>query len=339
MKSAGQRNKRRAPLPPFQVQRMVHLFTVQRLSMEAIGWLYGKRTAKQVRQILWQAGVRMNESGSGVRIPDEKVAAMHADYMTGMKLVEVARKHGRTGRAISEIFRRRGLPVREYHGPQCHKADGTFEAAPPLTEAEIQAMIDEATDIAIPPGLRLEWRKWSLERRADFVARLRARLGQPLPDPALFSANVEFFAYGWPRAHALMDRINEVTDSRTFRVKINLKSWGVIYDDLLWTRSPRVGFVQGPWLPDGGRPVLHQVIFRKHHGPIPAGHVIRHADGNPFNLEPGNLVLATRNDLARENQAKALFRKSRERTALIFNRSQQDHDPHDTFERLRRAAR
>jgi hypothetical protein len=326
MNSTGR--KRRSPLPQWQVDRIVHLFTKEGLTMDAIGWLYGRRSEKDIRQILWKAGVRLNREGQGPgnRVPDATVAAMHADYTANMSMAALSRKYGRSRRAIGQLFARRGLAVRPYFGPLVKRPNGTFKALVPFTDAEIEAMINEATDVAIPDALRAEWRKWPLERRADFVARLRARLGPPLPDPSLFSANVEFFSYGSPRAHALMDKINAGTESRTARVKINLKTWGVIYGDLLWTWSPHLGFVQGPFVPGVGRAALHQVLFRKHIGPIPAGHVIRFSDGNRFNLDPSNFVLATRNDVARENQAKALMRKSRERVGILLKRQTTDTD-------------
>jgi len=342
MPAARRKKKRRARLSQWQVERMVHLYSVKGLSMDAIGSLYGGRSEKDIRQILWRAGVKVNKGGRGpgLRIPDETVAAIYADYTAGISLNKVAAKHGRSRRALTQLFQRRGLALREYSGNTARAEGGTFKPLVPHTEAEIQALIDEATDIAIPDALRIEWKKWPLDRRLDFVTRLRARLGPPLPDPALFSSNVEFFAYGHPRAHALMDKINEGTDSRTFRVKINLKTWGVIYDDLLWTWSVNSGgFIQGPFHPEHGRPPLHRVLFKLHHGEIPPGGVIRFADGNRFNLDPSNLVLATRDDLARENQAAALRRKSRDLTAILFNRSQSDTPHDDTFQRLHRAKR
>lgn len=35
--------------------------------------------------------------------------------------------------------------------------------------------------------------------------------------------------------------------------------------------------------------LLHQYIWAQAHGPIPAGHVIHHLDGNPFNNSINNL--------------------------------------------------
>lgn len=311
--------KRARRLTDAEVARIVELFTDYELDMGSIGILY-RRSGKQIRQVLWQAGVRIRTNQRGTRVPDEQVAAMYADYMAGKKMAEIARAYGRTGSALSELFRRRGLALREYHGHNAHKEDGTFVAAEPLTPAEIQELIDQATDIAIPERLRLEWRKWDLARRADFVDRLRARLGPELPEPALFSANVEFFKYGSPRAHALMDKLNAGTDSRGFRVKINLKSWGVIFEDLLWCANPQIGFVQGAWDPVKGRPALHQVLYRRHHGEVPAGHVIRHADGNKYNLDPANLIAVERNEVCRENQAKILLQKSRDRVGILLKR-------------------
>lgn len=41
----------------------------------------------------------------------------------------------------------------------------------------------------------------------------------------------------------------------------------------------------------GGRPrFLHRDVYEAAHGPIPAGHVVHHVDGNPLNNEPANLA-------------------------------------------------
>lgn len=187
----------------------------------------------------------------------------------------------------------------------------------------------------MPAELKLEWRTWSLERRGWFITKLRAklaRLGDRRDLP--FSSNVELFDYASPRAHEIAQRVNAGTDSRSARVKIDICSQGVIWRDRLWFWSHKVGYQSGPWTPENGRPVLHKAIWEETHGrKVPRHHVIRFIDGNPNNLAPENLHLATRNDIARENQAAALLRKSRERTAILLNRHQTGnrHDLSDSL--------
>lgn len=46
----------------------------------------------------------------------------------------------------------------------------------------------------------------------------------------------------------------------------------------------------------------HRLIWEAVHGPIPKGHALLFADGNPQHIELDNLILATRGQLARMNQ-------------------------------------
>lgn len=46
----------------------------------------------------------------------------------------------------------------------------------------------------------------------------------------------------------------------------------------------------------------HRMIWEEHNGPIPKGHVVIFGDGNKRNLDPNNLLLVSRAQLARMNQ-------------------------------------
>lgn len=262
---------------------------------------------------------------------DPLVAQMHADYMGGMSLNAVGRKYGKRYGVVRELFQTRGLFVRTVQKAPARGANGRIIPNAPLTPAELEQLIQSATRISVPPRLKIEWRTWSLERRGEFIARLRAHLntGQDRPTTP-FSDNVEPFDYSTAKAHEIANTSNSGTDSRTAHTKIKPCSQGVIWDGRLWFWSRKVGYqASGPWTPERGRPSLHQTIWEQANGcSVPAGHVIRFADGNPNNHTPANLVLITRNEVARENQAQWLTSRSRESTALLLKRSQQPTNDH-----------
>lgn len=258
------------------------------------------------------------------RIQDSFIAEMHADYELPMSLAAVARKYNRDRRALHELFQRRGFALRPCdNGGAKDPETGQFIPYTPKTAAEINAIVARMTKPAIPAELRLEWRKWSIAKRGDFISRIRSRVLSDKDRPTTsFSSNVEPFDYATPRARAIAEKANKGLGSRHAVVKIDLCSQGVIYRDRLWFWSPKTGYQIGPWTPGEGRPVLHHVIWEKTHGrKVARGCVVRFADGNPNNFEPANLTLATRNEVARENQAAALLRKSREVTSLLLKRS------------------
>ncbi len=276
---------------------------------------------------------------------DGVVAALHADYMAGASFYALEKKHGRNRRVIRELFQVRGLYIRPFDQPAgMRREKGAFVAATPLTAEQLDALIARATRIGVPAELKNEWRDWPLPRRVAFIARLRARVGPPdTREAGPFSENVTPFAYGTPAAHAIAAALNTGRTSRTAGTKLKPASQGVIWRGQLWFWADKIGYARGPWSKAEGRPALHHVIWSETHGrAIPPGHVIRFADGNPNNLAPENLVLATRNDLARENQATALLRQARERTRVLLARSQDnsptpDHDLLDSLSRSRAA--
>ena len=69
--------------------------------------------------------------------------------------------------------------------------------------------------------------------------------------------------------------------------------------------------------------------------------MLRFADGNTNNFDPANLVLATRNDVARENHAKGNTNKQRAITAILLGRVQnpKTNDHLQQLTRLRKQPR
>ena len=266
-------------------------------------------------------------------LPDSVIRDMYADYSTGMTLSGVGRKYdGRTGETVRGLFKKRGLTLRPSTlSKRRHDRNGRLLPDPEHTPAQIARIIQRMDKIKIPIDLAREWRHWDLKRRSDLIARIRARLQSPNDRPTTpFSSNVEPFDYGSPRAWEIVNRANSGLGSREWKMKIDLCSQGVIYKERLWFWVPKTGYVSGPWSPETGRPMLHQVIWEEHNGrDFPPGHVLRYADGNPNNLTADNLKLVTRNDLARENQYNAITRRSRELTSLLLNRTQQKGHAHD----------
>lgn len=278
----------------------------------------------------------------GVAVPDEAVHQMHREYIDeNLSMAELARRYNRSRRSISELFHRRGLPTRfDRRASAAHLPNGCFAPYTPLTSDQIDNLIAQSTRIVVPPQLKLEWRHWSMDRRGDFITRIRTKLNSPNDRPTTpFSDNVEPFDYTSPRALQIAKELNAGTNSQTARIKINPSSQGVIWNNRLWFWSHKVGYVSGPWTPEHGRPALHQTIWRSHHNrDIPPRHVISFADGNPNNLAPENLTLRTRDQLCRSNQAASLLRKSREQTSLILKlTTNPKNDSSRTLSSLRQA--
>jgi hypothetical protein len=190
---------------------------------------------------------------------------------------------------------------------------------------------------AVPAALKSVWRSWSLARRGAFLRRMRARLGVPLArDRGPYSSNMTPFDYASPEAQALCAKLNEGTNSRTARCKIDLCSEGVIFEGGLWFWNPKVGYQSGPWHPGRGRLALHHVLWERWNGcRVPAGHVLRYRDGNPNNLVAANLSLVPRDELARENQGRALTRKSRALTKALLGRVQNERQDDDVLSKIR----
>ncbi len=284
---------------------------------------------KKIVRNLTEAGIARRAAAHRA-VLDGVVAKMHADYMKPMSL-----------HAVGELFERRGLFVRPFKQIP-RQANGSPVPYVPFTDEQLGAMIARTPRLAVPKELKFEWRSWSMARRCEFIAQLRAHLKSPNDAPTgPYSSNVEAFAYGHAKAHAIAEDVNRGKDSRQLSQRIKVVCQGVIYDGQLWfwSRTCGCGYCLGVWTKEDGRPMLHHVLWEKHNGrSVPRGHVVRMADRNKNNLAPENLVLATRNDVARENQAGALLRKSRERTQLILNRSQ-NPSRHDLSDALLSSAR
>ena len=268
----------------------------------------------------------------------EDILALHAEYQAGASLTKLAAKYGRSRKGISDAFARRGLPMRT-PPKRPRLANGCIAPFVPKTDAEIEELIQKATKIKVPQALTKDWRRWPLWRRAGFIGRLRARLKSAEDRPETpFSSNVEPFDYFSPKARAIAAKLNQGRNSQTKRVAMRPSSQGVIWRGELFFWSHQVGYTHwGGWnRATEGRPSLHHIIWEEATGrEVPAGHVVRFADGNKNNLDPSNLVLATRDSVARENQATALTRKSREKTATLLNLSTRKKTTHDHATTLR----
>lgn len=279
-----------------------------------------------------ERAAKVERRGAG-RIPEVVVVKMYIDYLAGISFTALGPRYGYDRGTVSSAFRVRGWNVRPGTNPDPERLpNGCYAPAKPLTQRQVDALIESATKIRIPDALRLEWRTWPLARRADFIARIRARLQPERDRPNLpFSQNVEPFDYGTQRAHEIMAELNRGLGSRQFRMKIDLCSQGVICRGSLWFWTHKTGYEKGPWNPERGRPLLNHVIWKEAHGcKVPKGHVLSFIDGNPNNLVPENMRLRTRNDVARQNQAAALSKKSRELTKLLLTRTQRKKaNPHE----------
>lgn len=250
------------------------------------------------------------------RWPDDLVKQMHADHIAGMRLCDLARKYSRQSRGIRQIFVRRGLAVLNRGNA------GQFaQTMHRHSDAEVQALVEQSRKFVVPHVLRVEWREWDLERRSFLIRLLVAKHGRRHSMPeGPFSANVEPFDYTSPKAHEIAARMNQGLNSRDWVCHMKIQSQGVIFDDQLyfWVRDN--GYVRGHFQIGVGRAVLHRLIYTLQHGEIPDDGVVRFADGNPNNLDPANLYLASRNDLARENQSAHWTKISRARTAALLKR-------------------
>ncbi len=245
---------------------------------------------------------------------------MHRDHLGGMKLVDLGRKYGYRDGNIAAAFRRARLKV--IVDPRAGCFQRTLKRK---TKWEIRRLAKTMTRVIVHPEIKTEWREWSWEKRRWWIDLVRSHLGPEHSRPAgPFSANVEPFDYTTKNARRVIAASNEGKSSWVAGCKIKVGSQGVIWDGRLWFWSAKAGYVEGvSWTPEHGRPMLHQVIWERAHGtPVPLGHVVRHIDGNPNNLAPANLVLASRNAVARENQAEALQRKSRLKTQALLGLSQ-----------------
>lgn len=274
-------------------------------------------------------------------ISADLISRMYADYSAGASLNEVARRFGRSRQSVRDAFVRRNYPIRQVCVFKHRLPNGRIAPYVSLTAEQIEALIKKSTRLRVPAELKFEWRRWPMERRGEFIARLRAHLASPHDRPSSpFSDNVTPFDYTAPEARAIVAAMNAGTNSRDARIKLDICSQGVIYKGRLWFWSHKIGYQNGPWTSEGGRQALHRVIWEETNGrPVPPAHCVVFLDGNVNNFAPENLGLLSRNENARRNQAGALLRKSRERTALLLKLSRkqkgESHENAHTFRKIR----
>jgi hypothetical protein len=287
--------------------------------------------------------VTLRKSSYGVTgYPPEFVEAIYNDYMAhGEVVARIAARWNRNPSSIGALLAKWGLiersPARRDAIKKRQRDSGArFAAGNRATPAELEEIIAAATKMAIPPQLSWEFKNWTMEKRAWFIGRLRAKLRSPDDRPETpFSANVEPFDYTTPRARAIKDRLNAGLNSQKAVCRIDIGSQGVIYKDELYYWAEGTGYCRrGAWTPEIGRPLLHRLIWEEVHGPLPAKHCVFFKDDNHNNFDPDNLGLMSMNENARRNQAAALFRKSRERTAALLRRSQRKEESHGLIEAL-----
>lgn len=293
--------------------------------------LFKKRGLK-CRRVLTPKAVQKAATSRRARL-DALGPQMHADYMQPLPMTVVARKYGTDKGTVRFVFRRLGLAIRPAK-EIARQPNGSPMRYVPMTDEQIDAAIASCTKIKVPTELKFEWRRWAADRRSWFIRRMRAKLQPAKSAPTTpHSTNVEPFDYASPRAHEIAARMNVGKSSREHACDIRISSQGVIYRERLYFWAQKAGFefgayYAGQWIPGVGRPALHQVIWQEHNRPLRRGEVVRHADGNRNNFDPANLVLLSRNELARENQAIGLTKKSRALTALLLARSQHK-TPHE----------
>lgn len=251
-----------------------------------------------------------------IRLVDQPalVRQMHREHLQGLYLRDLQRKYGYQDQNIKNAFVRLGLEVR-----LCPTLGHYARTMHRHSREEILALVAQTGRVMIPVALRTEWREWDLKKRWWLIQKLIEKHGLPFDLPSgPYSANVQPFHYGTPEAHEVAAKINEGLNSRQWLCHLKIMSRGVIHGGYLWSYVPEYGYVRGGYTPGSGRKVLHRELYKAHHGPIPRDCVVRFIDGNPNNLDPANLTLATRNDVARQNQASHLTAISRRKLQAIL---------------------
>jgi hypothetical protein len=255
----------------------------------------------------------------------ERVQKMHARYVAGATFTEIARDYDVRPSSVRQAFVRRKLVL--IPRPNFGRFARTYKLK---TAAQVAAILARQTRLIVPRELAYDWRHWSMSRRGAFLRKLRAKLNDPRDAPRQpYSANVTPFDYASPEAREIIDQLNEGCNSREAGTKINLRSQGVIYEGKLWFWINEYGYIYrqpGPYLGPQSRLVLHRYLYEQTHGPLSA-EVVRFADGNPNNLDPSNLIVASRDDVCRENQAEKLRQKAEAHTAALLRRMNQSPTP------------
>lgn len=235
-----------------------------------------------------------------------EVAAMRADYESGMPAAAVERKHGVGKKSLRGIFEVRGIPWRKYTFPTARNIGGRFVSDEPKTAAEITAMIAALPYVKVPTALRQEWKRWPMEKRGEFIARAREQLrakGKKFAPTGPCSANVTPFDYATPAAWAIVNAANVGCTSQTAKMRLFPSSQGLIFEGELWFWAFD-GYNRQKYGHDecgGERPFLHRYLYERWHGPIPKGMTVIFKDGNKNNFTRANLALRSMADCARMN--------------------------------------
>jgi predicted RNA-binding Zn-ribbon protein involved in translation (DUF1610 family) len=90
------------------------------------------------------------------------------------------------------------------------------------------------------------------------------------------------------------------TDRQTTTGGNTVPATEIIYDGVTYHRYPN-GKHPNYFFSTTGKQRLHRVIYEKHFGKIPTRHHVHHADGDPFNNTPGNLVVLSNSEHAKEH--------------------------------------
>lgn len=288
-------------------------------ALQAVAMLH-RRSVSAVARALNRFGYREERRRGGPRSAAQ-VRAWHWDYLRlSQSLAATGRMHGVSAAWLRTLFVRHGLAVRPYEERRRRLPSGGFAPHRRLSNREVVALVSRARRFAVPRDLLVEWRGWSLGRRKWLIDLLRDKLRPRGARPTTpFSPNVEPFDYGSPKAWALVEEANRGLSSRHWKARLSPNSQGVIWRGKLWFWSGD-GYLLGGWGGQPGRPALHHELWKEATGAaaVPARHVVVFLDGNKNNLDPSNLGLRHRRDLASENQARHLLARSRRLTSLVL---------------------
>jgi len=266
---------------------------------------------------LYGSCLKCAKTTNALIIKPERIAAMWADYTSGMSLTAVGEKYGRNRGSLREVFAKRGLKVRPTTKPKL----GFGVLIPEPSLAEMKAMIARLPRLSVPSELKIHWRKWSLQRRRWFIAMLREKFPSNRPTGP-FSKNVTPFEYGTQLVHEIAKKMNAGRTSQTKLISLKPTSVGVIYRDhpYFWDRLD--SYVRGTgWRPGVGRPLLKHIIWEETNGrPVPPATMVIQKDGNKNNFDPSNLALLSMAENAIRNKTAGKIRKGTVAASALLKR-------------------
>lgn len=243
----------------------------------------------------------------GRGLPAEKIAAMWEEFQAGASMSAIERRHGIGRGSFRQMMGRRGIVVPHKPGqPKRDPRTGRVIPLKPATDAQITAAIRKLKRVIVPPELKQEWKKQSIQWQRDLIRRIRDHVGVGGWRPTTpFSDNVKPFDYFTPEARRIVAALNVGRTSQTKLAHLRPCTEGIIYQGRLWFwmhrndgRAAAAHYVEMGRAP---RRLLHRAIYEQHHGPIPAQHTVIFKDGNRNNFAPENLVLRSMADCARMN--------------------------------------